>query len=237
MTFGAISPLGWGFVVFVTAIVPGAVLGNRESAIAMASIPLARRFYAMLLPQLVLGLLAIVTGLIERIELFPRRTPSLPSWLAGLVFVVAAVALVRPYWQRSVEEHKPTWRLFAPTNRRERRMWVALSLAAGIGEELVWRGVLPALLTALTGSIPIAIILSVLSFALAHAIQGLRSVVAIAAIAAAFHALVLVSGSLYVAMAAHSAYDIIAGFTYARIARELGMLAEPPGSGAELRRE
>ena len=106
-------------------------------------------------------------------------------------------------------------------------MWIALSLSAGVGEELVWRGVLPALIAMLTGSLALGIALSVASFALAHAIQGPRSVLAIAAIAAAFHALVLISGSLYPAMLVHFVYDVIAGFTYARFARELGMLRDP----------
>lgn len=190
----------------------------------MAGIPLALRFYAMLLPQLILGVLAILTGLIEGIELFPLDFPSPASWFSGAVFLVVSLVLVRPHWRRSVEEHKPTWRLFAPATKRERSMWVALSLSAGIGEELVWRGVLPALLAAVTGSFALGVGLSVASFALAHAIQGLRSVLAIAAIALAFHALVFISGSLYVAMLVHFVYDVIAGFTYARFARELGLL-------------
>ncbi len=190
----------------------------------MAGIPLALRFYAMLLPQVVLGVLAIATGLAEGIDLFPTAAPSATAWFAGLVFLATALVLVRPHWRRSVEEHKPTWRLFAPTTRRERRMWVGLSLSAGIGEELVWRGVLPALVAAVTGSLALGIVLSVISFALAHAIQGIRSVLAIAGIAAAFHALVFISGSLYVAMVVHFVYDVIAGFTYARFAKELGLL-------------
>ena len=224
MNPGSISVLGWAFVIFVTIVVPWAVLRNKESALAMADIPLAIRFYAMLLPQVVLGLLAVATGVVEGIELFPRRTPSMISWLLGVVFIVGSLALVRPHWRRSVAEQKPTWRLFAPTNRRERRMWVALSLSAGVGEELVWRGVLPVLIATLFGNAALGIALSVLSFALAHAIQGLRSVLAIAAIAAAFHALVFASGSLYVAMVVHFVYDVVAGFTYARFARDLGML-------------
>ena len=106
-------------------------------------------------------------------------------------------------------------------------MWIALSLSAGIGEELVWRGVLPALIALLSGSLAIGITLSIASFALAHAIQGPRSVLAIAGIAAAFHALVFISGSLYPAMLVHFAYDVVAGFTYARFARELGLLHAP----------
>lgn len=228
MNPGSISVLGWAFVLFVTIVVPWAVLRNRESALAMADIPLALRFYAMLLPQVVLGVLAVVTGFVEGIELFPPRAPSLISWFSGAVFLGVALLLVRPHWRRSIEEDKPTWRLFAPTNRRERRMWTLLSLSAGIGEELVWRGVLPALIALLTGSFAVGIALSVASFALAHAIQGLRSVLAIAGIAAAFHVLVFVSGSLYTAMVVHFAYDVIAGLTYARFARELGRLHARP---------
>lgn len=209
---------------FVTVVVPWAVVRNRESALIMAAIPMARRFSAMLLPQIVLGLLAIGAAAVEGVELFPPRAPSLSSWGGGLVFLLVALALVRPHWRRSIEEEKPTWRLFAPTNRRERWMWVILSLSAGVGEELVWRGVLPALLTAASGSLAAALVLSVVSFSLAHAIQGPRSVFAIAALAAAFHALVWISGSLYVGMAVHFIYDVIAGFSYARFARELNLL-------------
>ncbi|MBK5256005.1 MAG: CPBP family intramembrane metalloprotease [Vicinamibacteria bacterium] len=225
MTFGHISPLGWAFVVFVTVIVPWAVLRNRESALLMASIPLDRRFYAMLMPQLFLGSLATLTCFFEGIELFPPRAPSASSWFAGTIFLFAALAVVRPHWRRSIEEREPTWRLFAPTNRRERFMWVILSLSAGIGEELVWRGALPALLATLSGSLIPAIVLSVVSFALAHAIQGLRSVLAIGTIAVAFHAVMFISGSLYVGMVVHFVYDVIAGLTYAKFARDLGLLA------------
>lgn len=225
MIFGRISLIGWAFVVFVTLVVPWAVLRNRESAMAMASIPLTRRFWAMLIPQLALAALAIGTAFVEDIELFAPHPPSPLAWFCGLVFLGVSLALVRPHWRRSIEEQKPTWRLFAPTNREERRQWVLLSLSAGVGEELVWRGALPALLTTLTGSQAVALVLCILSFALAHSIQGLRSVLAIAAIAASFHALVFVSGSLYVGMAVHFAYDVFAGFTYARFARELGFLA------------
>lgn len=224
MNLHAISLAGWAFIAFITIFVPWAVVRNREAALAMAWIPLADRFLAMLVPQIVLGVLALVAAWIEGVRLFPAQVPALRAWLAGAIFLAAVVAIVRPYWRRSIEDLKPTWRLFAPTSARERRMWVALSLSAGLAEEWVWRGVLPALLTEVTGSVPAAIAISIASFAVAHAIQGPRSMLAIAGIAAAFHALVLLSGSLYVAMVVHFVYDVIAGFTYERFARELGFL-------------
>ncbi|MEO8358472.1 MAG: CPBP family intramembrane glutamic endopeptidase [Vicinamibacteria bacterium] len=231
MSLSPVSLVGWIFIAFVGVVVPWAVLRNRDGALAMASIPLQDRFVAMLIPQLFLGALAVGTGYVEEVGLFPPRWPSLTSWGAGVAFMVVALLLIRPYWRRSVEQHKPAWRLFAPTNDREGRMWIALSLAAGVAEELVWRGVLPALLLLLTGSLIASIVLSVVSFALAHAIQGARSVLAIGTIAAAFHALVWLSGSLYVAMTVHFIYDVIAGFTYAKFARDLGLL-RPEGWAA-----
>lgn len=220
----SVTPLGWLFVLAITVALPAAVFRNREAALAMASIPLRYRFVAMLIPQIGLGLFAGITASVEGVSLFPMTPPAARDWGAGLLFLVTTVAIVRPFWRRSILEGRLAWRLFAPTDPQERRMWVALSLSAGIAEEMVWRGVLPALLTRAFGDARLAIALATVSFGVAHAIQGARSVLAIAAIALAFHGLVLLSGSLYVAMAAHFVYDVIAGFTYERMARELGHL-------------
>jgi len=59
-------------------------------------------------------------------------------------------------------------------------------------------------------------------FAVAHAVQGFKAIPLIAAIALVFHGLVLLTGSLYVAMAVHFLYDAIAGFTYAKLAARYG---------------
>ncbi len=227
---GSISWVGALFVLFVTFFVPWAVIRNHDTALAMAWIPMSRRFLAMLIPQVVLGLIAILTAWMDGVDILPARLPQPAHWLLAAGFLLTAFVLVRPHWRRSMEEGKLTWRLFAPITREERGMWIGLSLSAGIGEELVWRGVLPVLLTRLGGSFALAILLSVLSFAIAHAIQGLRSVLAIAAFALAFHGLVWVSGSLYVGMAAHFVYDVIAGFTYAQFARDLGLIDPGPSS-------
>ena len=230
MTSLAVSSVGWLFVVFVTLAVPYAVLRSRDGLLVMARVPMSERFWVMMAPQLILGVIAAGTGLVTGLDLFPSRMPSATAWLLGGAFLVCVVTLMRPSWRLTLEDPSPAWRLFTPVTLSERWMWIALSLAAGVCEELVWRGVLPSLVAALTGSVPAAITISVFSFAVAHAIQGLRSVLAIASIAAAFHALVALSGSLYVAMAVHFAYDVVAGFTYARLARDLGKLDFPGDS-------
>ena len=41
-------------------------------------------------------------------------------------------------------------------------------------------------------------------------------------VALAMHGLVIWSGSLYIAMAVHAIYDLVAGFTYGRLGERLG---------------
>jgi uncharacterized protein len=236
VTSFVVLSVGWMFVVFVTLAVPYAVLRSRDGLLVMARVPMSERFWVMMAPQLILGAIAAGTAFLTGLDLFPSRMPSTTAWLLGGAFLVSVVTLMRPSWRQTLEDPSPAWRLFTPVTASERWMWTCLSLAAGVCEELVWRGVLPALVAALTGSVPAAITISVFSFAVAHAIQGLRSVLAIASIAAAFHALVALSGSLYVAMAVHFAYDVVAGFTYAQLARDLGKLdfpLDPPSIAAE----
>jgi len=60
------------------------------------------------------------------------------------------------------------------------------------------------------------------AFALGHADRGWFHVAATFGIAALLHLLVLVSGSLWPAMAAHAVYDFFAGWSYGRMAREAG---------------
>ena len=54
------------------------------------------------------------------------------------------------------------------------------------------------------------------------------------AFAVAFHGLVALTGTLYVAMAVHFLYDVIAGLTYGRLAREYGLPNEPPMPNPDL---
>jgi membrane protease YdiL (CAAX protease family) len=108
-----------------------------------------------------------------------------------------------------------------PANSRERAWWMAVSIVAGVGEEISWRGAQAALVGILTGDFWIAAILCSISFGLTHAVQGWKSIAIIAVFALGFHTLVWLGGSLYVAMAVHVAYDVTAGISYGRLGREL----------------
>jgi membrane protease YdiL (CAAX protease family) len=73
----------------------------------------------------------------------------------------------------------------------------------------------------------VAALVSALSFGAAPMMQGWRSSAFIVLFGLNFQAVVWLSGSLYVAVAVHVAYDITVGLAYTRRVRELGVHPEP----------
>jgi membrane protease YdiL (CAAX protease family) len=140
------------------------------------------------------------------------------------------VAFMARRWKRNVERRVKRLWLVMPRDGVERALWVGVSLAAGIGEEIVYRGVLFTVLTRATDSALAAGAVCTIAFALAHWTQGRSSVLVIAAFTIVFHLVVWTTGSLYVAMAVHVAYDLAAGFAYSYWGRRLGY----PRTDAEL---
>jgi membrane protease YdiL (CAAX protease family) len=171
-----------------------------------------------------------VSLLVARVQYLPLLSPRVPhpgqGLLAGATMYAAAVLFMRPRWRRAVLRRARAVHLFMPENATERTWWLAVSVLAGVGEEITWRGVQTALLVPVTGSYWVAAGLSAVSFGVAHAIQGWRSAAGIIGFGLAFQAVVALSGSLYVAMAVHVAYDITAGLSYERLGRELGYVPD-----------
>ncbi len=175
----------------------------------------------------ILAMVSLAVARAERIDLFAYDSAQLlRGVLGGVAMYAAAVAYMRPRWRRAVERRARVVDLFMPEDRSERAWWIAVSILAGVGEEITWRGVQTALLYGLTGSLWIAALASAIAFALAHAIQGWRSVGVILLFALAFQSVVWLSGSLFVAMIVHVAYDVTAGLSYGKLGRELGYKRE-----------
>jgi membrane protease YdiL (CAAX protease family) len=69
-------------------------------------------------------------------------------------------------------------------------------------------------------------------FGLAHAMQGRRGILAAMAIAVLFHGMVVLTQGLYLAVAFHSAYDLVVGIVASRMfGREAGTISTVPLSG------
>jgi membrane protease YdiL (CAAX protease family) len=95
-----------------------------------------------------------------------------------------------------------------PRDRDEVLLGAVISVAAGVGEELFFRLLLPMLLAAFVGGIP-AVIVATLLFGLAHAYQGWKGVTVTTLVGILFTAMYLMSGSLAIAMLFHATIDLM----------------------------
>jgi membrane protease YdiL (CAAX protease family) len=218
-------PVGAIHVLFFGIALPGLVLrAHRRMQGGKQPLPDRLVHFKSTSAQLVLfTLVSLLVAKAEWIDLFAFDAARLPLGLAaGAALYAAAVAYMRPRWRRAVERRAPIVHLFMPIDARERSWWLLVSVIAGIGEEITWRGVQTQLLAPLAGGYLAAAVLSAISFGLAHGVQGWRSSAVIAVFALGFQAVVFVSGGLYVAMLVHVAYDVTAGLAYGRLGRELG---------------
>lgn len=226
MTGAGPGPVGWGFLVLFGLALPAAALASRRRLATVELPPRHQHFIAVILQQLVLLGLALAAARVEGVAL-SLKLPSAPGLVLGAATLAGLVLAFRPLWRRSVAERERLAWLFMPTTRREKVLWAGVAAAAGVGEEIAYRGVFTELALRLTGMPAAAIGLAVLAFALAHSTQKLRTTLLILPVALVFHGLVMATGTLVIAIAVHAAYDLIAGLTYARLGRELGYAQTP----------
>lgn len=102
-----------------------------------------------------------------------------------------------------------------PRTASERIAFAGLSLSAGIAEEIVFRSFLIAALARATGSLTLAVGISIGAFAISHAYQGVLGVARVALLGLVLTAPFILTGSVYPSMIAHTALDIIAGLILA----------------------
>lgn len=133
----------------------------------------------------------------------------LPALQAGL-----APRLRLRYWRQTRPLH-----FMLPVSDSERRWWILLSIAAGVGEEIVFRGFLMQYLTgALHGQwqlpLTLAWLLSSLVFGACHAYQGAAGIVRAAVGGLMFGLLALVCGNLLLPMLLHTLVDLAVLLVY-----------------------
>jgi membrane protease YdiL (CAAX protease family) len=219
-----INAAGWAHLGYFGVVLPLMAILERKKVLGTeGALPNRLRYFQKTAFHLALfTTMSLLVARVQWIALFPRSLPPPSAIAAGVVAYAAAVAYMRPNWRRAVERRARVVHLFMPANAVERAWWIAVSVLAGVGEEITWRGVQAALVGALTGSFWVAALVCSISFGLLHIIQGWRSAALIVVFALGFHALVWLGGSLYVAMVVHVVYDITAGISYGRLGRELG---------------
>jgi membrane protease YdiL (CAAX protease family) len=97
-----------------------------------------------------------------------------------------------------------------PRTQRERSLWVLLSLTAGICEEVLYRGFLPAYLVHIFPDVPfvLAIVIAAALFGLGHIYQKITGVVGTGVMGLLFGFLYFFTGSLFLPMIVHALFDM-----------------------------
>ena len=136
--------------------------------------------------------------------------------LWGLGVLALALISMTVAWRFARPESRGRLAMLLPVTAPERAVFIAVSAAAGVSEEVAFRGVLPILLARQTGSFALAVAISATAFALAHLLQGWWATLFVGIFGVIFHALVWITGGLWTAIAVHILYDWIAGLVLAR---------------------
>jgi membrane protease YdiL (CAAX protease family) len=125
---------------------------------------------------------------------------------AGLVLYAGVTAVkLLPFFRESAGTDA-----ILPRSHLEKLVWVAVALASGFCEELVFRGYLQRQATAFTGRPWLAILFQAVLFGGLHGYQGVPSMIFIAMFGVALGAVARVSGSLRTGIYCHCFTDLIA---------------------------
>ncbi len=137
--------------------------------------------------------------------------------------IATDVAIAIPFWgtweltawlvHRAVERVPAATAAYQPpAGFAEVTLWILLSISAGIGEEIVFRGYMQKQFQAATGSIVAAVILQGVIFGLVHTYQGWKQTFVIAVLGILYGALVAWRGNLRASMIAHAWSDVFEGW-------------------------
>lgn len=128
----------------------------------------------------------------------------------ALLFVIA-LRITSPFLQHLFGQSSANTAFLLPQGLMESVLWIAVSLAAGVCEELVYRGYLQPQLWAISGSLVLAIGLQAIIFAAGHAYQGWRPALITGVYGLAFGFLAASRKSIIPGAIAHTVIDVIGG--------------------------
>jgi len=174
-----------------------------------------------------LGRGAAALGLVPRVGALAWTGYGLSALVIAVLLIQARSLLRNPDSLASMRHKLGTVKFLLPHTPSERRAFAAVSVTAGICEEVVYRGYLIAYLTAVLGApFWVAALLSSVVFGFAHAYQGPLGIPRTAAVGGLLALLYGLTGSLWAPMVVHAVMDITSG----RIAHAASDRKEPDSS-------
>lgn len=149
------------------------------------------------------------------------------SWVgagAGLLFLLvshskARALRKRPEWREKLFRTVGTWDALVPRSGREMRAFLALTIVVGVSEELLFRGYCTWYLQAFLPPMG-AIFVTPFLFGMAHLYQGPRGILATTVLGFVLSFLYLQAYSLWIPMAFHVAWNLLAARLAARTLAE-----------------
>ena len=136
-------------------------------------------------------------------------------WTVGLTLAgLATIVVFRQIGTRLSLTESPLLRTLLPRTGEERSLFALLSIAAGVGEEVAYRGYAIPLLIPIAGPVGAVAITSVV-FGVLHTYQGATGIFRTSTMGAILAWGFLASGSLIPSIVAHTLIDIIAGIVIA----------------------
>ena len=132
---------------------------------------------------LVIGIVLVFAGLTAAGLVAARRTPEEPIMIGDIGAML-------------------------PRNKQELRLGWALSINAGISEELMFRLAVPAVLYGASGSAILALVVSVLLFGALHSYQGVTGVVGTSIVGLAMMFAYVATGTILVPIVVHILVDL-----------------------------
>lgn len=215
------------FVSLTMVILPALAIRGQKLIREVRTLPRIPLYIETILVQAIL--LGLSIAVCRKLGMEPLSFPDLRyrDWLTATLLLSTALTAMSVAWRYAGPEDRRFLNLLVPRKRAEFLVWMVLSLAAGLGEEMAYRAALPALLDSLGAPGVAGAMVSAAAFGLAHAVQGWRNTFIIFVAGLVLHGLVMATGTLWLAVAVHSLYDLIAGVTLSQLAGEAPGNKEP----------
>jgi membrane protease YdiL (CAAX protease family) len=213
------TPLGfWGaaYLAFLLQLLPA--LSVAQLPLVNDGDPLPRAPVYLSSGALILGIgsVGLLVGWkefgLEAMGIVLAAWGSVIAWTIGLSLTALALLWAFLLFRRAAGIRETALlALLLPKSRKEKTLFVFLSLAAGVGEEVAYRGYLIPALTPLLGWDWGAALVSSVAFGFLHAYQGWLGIVRTAALGLLLAASFILSGVLWPAVLAHAILDVISG--------------------------
>jgi len=213
------TPLGfWGamYLAFLLELLPALAVAQLPLVDDDGPLPRVPVYLSSAAVILGIGCIGLMVGWrelgAEAMGIASASWGSVFAWTVGLSLVAILLLWVFLLFRKvaGIRESALLVQLL-PKTGTEKILFVFLSFAAGVGEEIAYRGYLIPALTLLLGWDWGAAILSSAVFGLLHAYQGWLGIVRTAALGLVLASSFILSGVLWPAILAHAILDLIAG--------------------------